>query len=154
MSEVVVLLRQRTKILGCMLVCVLPVLLNGCTSMSVTNVTNEVYKYNALVKGTIDSYSESVAYSKKNKDSIIKDLTSDRGLSLNDRYKLDRLTSEQIKSFEYPMVNMDEYFTSIGASATREVILLVGSNKMVMNIILIWSGDDLLSIERRVTIND
>lgn len=128
--------------------------LTGCNSLSVENTKNKVDDYNKLVQDTINSYSSSVAYSKKTKDSIIEDLTKDTGIALNERYKLDRLTDEEKKAFEYPMINMDEYFTSLGASSTREVILIVGSNKMVMNLILVWSGDDLLSIERRVVRND
>ena len=128
--------------------------LTGCDSLSVESTKNKVDDYNKLVQDTINSYNVSVDYSKKTKDSIIEDLTKDTGVALNERYKLDRLTAEEKKSFEYPMINMDEYFTSLGASSTREVILIVGSNKMVMNIILVWSGDDLLSIERRVVRND
>lgn len=128
--------------------------LTGCSSLSVENTKNKVDEYNKLVQGTVDSYSSSVAYSKKIKDNLIEDLTKDKGVALNERYKLDRLTDEEKKAFEHPMINMDEYFTSLGASSTREVILIVGSNKMVMNIILVWSENDLLGIERRVVKND
>lgn len=128
--------------------------LTGCSSLSVESTKNKVDEYNKLVQGTVDSYSSSVAYSKKIKDNLIEDLTEDKGVALNERYKLDRLTDEEKKAFEHPMINMDEYFTSLGASSTREVILIVGSNKMVMNIILVWSENDLLGIERRVVKND
>lgn len=124
----------------------------GCESKTKV-VEKEVNKYNELVEGTLDSYSKSVAISKKDKDAIIKDLTEDKGIALNDKYGLERLPEEHKEAFKHPMINMDEYYTSIGATATREVILLVGSDGLVMNLILVWSDEGLIDIERRVTGN-
>ncbi len=125
------------------------ILLTGCIqSRDISVIEQDVLDYNNTVDATLKAFASSVSKSDELKGQLIKELTTDTGIALNDKYKLKRLTEEDKRIFEYPMVTFNEKFTSYGSVGMREVIILTGSQSKQMTIILSWSNNELVGIER------
>ncbi|HFL3653872.1 TPA: hypothetical protein ACG3P3_001596 [Clostridioides difficile] len=130
-------------------------MLTGCNkTVSLDVAQSKVDNYNKLVLNTMKSYKDAYHYAKEKKD-IIKDIYEDDGIARNEKYKLDRMTEEQKNAFKIRnSVAFDKYFTSIGMTGIKEILIINGSEDYIMTIVLYWNVGSLLGIERNVYINN
>lgn len=130
-------------------------LLSGCDALPFSDVNatrQRVTEYNDLVKGTLDSYTSSKVNATKQKEAMIAYVTQDKewsDVSIQTSLDVRPLTTAEKDSFELYGVVYDKFFTSIGATSLREVLVING-NDTRMFVTIIWSGDAVVSISRVV----
>lgn len=127
-------------------------LISGCGLLPLNDTETkkkEVEQYNKMVEETLNSYVDMQIVAEKEKESMLKFVTKDSEWSWSDSYKVKALTPEELDAFQIYSIVYDEYFTSLGASAVREVIIISGY-KHRMYVTIIWGQDGILSIDREV----
>lgn len=134
---------------------VLATLLSGCNSVpfSDVNVTKQkVAEYNELVDGTLDAYTKAKVNATDQKDSMFNYIIKDQewlGVSSQTSLNLTPLTPDQLKSFELYGVVYDKFFTSLGVTAIREVLVING-NGYRMYVTILWGEKEVVSVSRVV----
>lgn len=142
---------QRIKWLSLLIIGV--ILLSGCSvspEFDLQAKKQEIEEYNRLVDSTLEAYKDSRTFAELNKEDLIEYLTKDTewGL-LPSENKPNTMTEEELKAFRVHGVIHDEYFTSLGATSVREVIILSGMGYNLFATIL-WDEDEIISISREI----
>lgn len=133
-------------------------ILSGCEIFDQTkSQEKDVNDYNKQVATTITDYAASKVTAEKHKDELMNFLLKDEGFDLLAKAKYSiapALSKKQSEAFKiHNSVIFDDYYTSLGASSIREVIVIKGS-KMTMYATIIWTKDSIFSIERKVKKDD
>jgi hypothetical protein len=130
-------------------------LLTGCYPIPTLNISAEKQKvtnYNLLVAKTLANYVEYKGLAKKEQNSLISFLLSNkRVLPLAGKaLSVTPLTQKEFNSFkQYHFVSFNHYFTALGASGVREV-LIIDSQNYRMYVTLIWGNKVVIYLNREV----
>lgn len=132
--------------------------LSGCGVLFVDKSAKlaDVEEQNALVQSTLSAFNDSKSFALQFRDTLIpllvKNFTADDlgrlGLS-TDLNNVVPLSDEELEAFRVYVVVHDEFYTSLGADTTREIILIKGDSKMLY-VTAIWGVDSLKMLTREV----
>jgi hypothetical protein len=123
---------------------------NGLPSKTSDLKEKEITEYNKLVSATLNAYMSESLNADRSKSDLLLLLTKDKELSLPPSVKLPQVLSpEESVAFNTYGVIYDKYFTSVGADAVREVLVLRG-NGYSMFATVIWGKGEIQSLSRVV----
>jgi predicted small lipoprotein YifL len=124
--------------------------LSGCgiSPSSDLNVKKaEIQEWNSKTEQTIQAYEKVKSYADLQKSAMLDYVLKDTTWSIHSG--LQPLTKEQLVAFKVKSIVHDKYFTSIGANAVREVLVINGIGQR-MYVTIIWGKDSITSLERVV----
>lgn len=131
---------------------VLSLALSGCSGLSDADAKRkEVEEYNTLVSTTVDTFTEVKTYAETSQRDLLgylKNNTEWDNLSAKEEGS-ENVTPEVLDGFGTASVVYNDYFTSIGASAVRQVLVLRGDG-YIMYATVLWGKDEVISLTRRV----
>ncbi|MNL91301.1 hypothetical protein D3C81_10330 [compost metagenome] len=143
------------KKIGVGLICLSMSTLISCTSVNygLKSKKEEVTNYNNLVQDTMKDYSAERAYAESVNSHILQFALNDWKLDIMNGLSFTPLTEEEKQAFTMYAIVSDNYFTSLGSEGVREVIIINGKQKhMIVN--LIWKGNKVIDVNRRVINNE
>jgi hypothetical protein len=133
------------------LVVVLTAFLGGCgvlpSSSDVKAKEAEVTEWNNLTQSTLDAYKKAKNFAESNKADMLNYVI--RGKNWSGHTGLVPLTEEQLKDFKVNAIVHDKYFTALGATSVREVLVINGNYRR-MFVTVIWGNDKVQSVDRVV----
>lgn len=133
--------------LGLAIVIVSVLALSGCDYLGSSTREKDVEEYNKLATETVSNYTNAKMFADKNKGDFLKYV---KGESEWEMYSdLSELSEEEKRSFEITMVWQDKYYTALGSTGVREVVILNGTDH-TMYVNIIWTDGKVVSVERVV----
>lgn len=131
----------------------LPVI-TGCSSVEVNSVgltQQKVEAYNTLVAHTLADYAQAKLVAQSENSSVLSFLSQDIASSAVAKVasSVQPLTPKELTLFKYYTVVYQGYFTALGASGVREVVVLASKNKRLYGTML-WNSQGLYALSRVV----
>jgi hypothetical protein len=114
----------------------------------------EVTEYNTMLTKTLGSYAQNKILADSEKEKLLSFILKDEvwALASQSGITLDVLKEEELTAFKVKGIVYDEYFTSLGADALREVLIITGKDYR-MYVTVIWGKNTIHSIDRVVKKN-
>ena len=126
-------------------------LLGGCNILDKQQdmKLEEIRTHNKLVDDTVNNFAVVKNFAEGNKEGLMRFILQDELWNWGHKAELEPLTDEEKESFKIKGVVYDEFFTSLGASGVREILVINGTNHR-MYVTVIWGEEDIISLERVV----
>lgn len=126
-------------------------LLSGCSYLvsDIDRTKKEVEEYNTLVEDTVNAYTVIRKVAETNNRGILRYVTTDKEFSFVEDLETKELTDKEKEAFKHPTVIYDKYFTSLGADAVREVLVISGK-KHRMFVTAVWNQEQIVYLDRKV----
>lgn len=129
--------------------------LSGCGVLSPSQIEQkqaEVDEYNKLYQETAIAYKKEKSLAVESKDNLINYLLTGKewgGITDDTMLPSTKLSDTEVEAFERNGVAKDTFFTALGASGLREVLIING-DRYRMYATVIWLDNKVYSIERKV----
>lgn len=128
-------------------------LLWGCSesSKSYKELKLEIDDYNTLVGDTLFAFSTLKATVKDKEDEILDYVLENVATGLvSDDLALEPLLDTELQLFENRSIIYNDFYTALGSSTVRQVIVIKGKDEKLMSIKIIWGEDGIVDIKREL----
>lgn len=128
-------------------------LLWGCSesSKSYKELKLEIDDYNTLVGDTLFAFSTLKATVKDKEDEILDYVLENVATGLvSDDLALEPLLDTELQLFGNRSIIYNDFYTALGSSTVRQVIVIKGKDEKLMSIKIIWGEDGIVDIKREL----
>lgn len=134
--------------------CLMIPLLSGCGEVSKTYELKkaEVVEYNTLVTDTLFAYGKSKVFAEANQSALEEFVFTNKYFPalVDAKFTIPNITEEEIELFNYRSILENDFFTSLGSSTVRQVMVIKGKENHLMTVKIIWSENEIIDFRREV----
>ena len=129
-------------------------LLSGCGEISKTYELkkSEIVEYNTLVTDTFFAYGKSKVFAEDNQPALEDFIFTNKYFPalVEADFTVPSISDEEIELFNYRSILENDFYTSLGSSTVRQIIVIKGKNNHLMTVKIIWSENEIVDLRREV----